>query len=112
MLYMKEHPRKDTPLKDIYEWGVYYGDSLKKICDYLKDNELTHHTPFVFGFDSFQGLPLESEGIEVFDKFKPGSYKFQDNVDAIRFIREKVDYPFLYLVKGLFNEILNKKLLI
>ncbi len=102
--FMKEHPRPSN-LRDVYEFGVYKGTSLKKICDYLKDNECTVASPFVFGFDSFQGLPSESEGMEVFEKFTEGAYHFNFDVDPIDYIEAKVDYEFLYIIKSTFDNL-------
>src|SRR5690348_6433732 len=67
--------RSNYPLTDIYEFGVYNGSSLTKICNYVRENkQILGGIPIhVHGFDSFEGLPKE-ENTVTFSKFKEGSY--------------------------------------
>lgn len=53
----REHQPVDTHA--ILEFGVYRGDSLRKIAAYVKDHELQN--VIVAGFDSFEGLPHDWE---------------------------------------------------
>lgn len=51
-LFRENQPTETTA---ILEFGVYHGDSLRKIAAYVKDHELKNVN--VCGFDSFEGLP-------------------------------------------------------
>lgn len=59
-------------LRDVVEFGVYKCGSLRKICGYLRSN---FPYAYVHGVDSWEGLPNEIEGVDLFDKFTPGSYR-------------------------------------
>lgn len=98
--YMNENGRVGD---DFYEFGVYKGESLKKICDYVKSlTNFKLSTPFVWGFDSFEGLEAEAEGMEVFEKFQKGAYKFDLTEDPIAYIKRKVDYKHSIIIKSRF----------
>lgn len=70
---------KDLQDGDIYEFGVGSGASIRKILKYIDHNLYTYNMfPYIFGFDSFEGLPDEQNGVELFSKFTKGSYRFDD----------------------------------
>jgi hypothetical protein len=68
---------------DILEFGVYKGESLRWFADRFPDRH-------VYGFDSFEGLPKDWEGMSPQGKFKTDP----PNIDKAN----------VTLVKGLFEE--------
>jgi hypothetical protein len=104
----QSHPKKEV--RDlvcsnlgIIEFGVGSGSSLKKIGGYLKDNEFTYI--HLMGYDSWEGLPAEKEGVELFPKFGEGTYKFDIDLASVVY---KVDYTNLFLRKTTFDKIPNE----
>ncbi len=89
-------------LCDVYEFGVYKCGSLKKICSYLRDNDFSL-TQMVYGFDSWEGLPEEAEGVEVFGKFTAGEYK-AEKPDLIK-LRKELQHEELYLIDKWFSDL-------
>jgi len=88
------------PVTAIFEFGTGKGNSTKKICDYLKDNDMQH--VHVFSFDTFQGLP--SDTVEVFEKYVEGAYKVNSE-DPVGDVYELADYDNLHVFKCKFNEV-------
>jgi hypothetical protein len=87
----------------ILEFGVGKGDSLKKICDYLYNNNMYYYGRTIMGFDSFEGLPDEAEGIPVNPKYVKGAYKYDlSTTDIYNKCNCK---PELRLVKCMFDKI-------
>ena len=66
----------------ILEFGVGSGRSLRKIIDYVRNNDFNVH---IMGFDSGEGLPEEMNGTLLFKKYKKGSYKhdFDKTIEAL-----------------------------
>lgn len=58
--------------RDYYEFGVYRGESL----DLIGDLFYAYQVPVGrgWGFDSFEGLPAEAEGVPKFYLFQPGVF--------------------------------------
>lgn len=106
-VYAREHPRSNH-LTDTYEFGIYKGESLKKICSYLKNINLVGS--FVWGFDSFEGLGKEAPGMEVFEKFSEGSYKFDLEENPVKYIKNKIDYKYSIIIKEWFSNLKNHSL--
>lgn len=94
--------RDEIGVIDCYEFGVCNGGSTKKICDYITKNNLIGYTSWVFGFDSFEGLPKEADGVDTFDKFKPGSYKSKYTPEEIK---RSTQYAFCKIYKSWFNQL-------
>jgi len=61
---------------DIYEFGVYTGTSLVGIVSGLKEIGLESKVQHIWGFDSFEGLPKDTEGnnIDWSDGFYDASF--------------------------------------
>lgn len=91
-----------TLIIDCYEFGVCNGGSTKKICDYITKNVLTGYSSWVHGFDSFEGLPDEAEGVSKFEKFEKGSYKSRYTPEEIK---KSTEYAFAKIHKVWFNKL-------
>lgn len=96
--------REFIPLTDIYEFGVYNGNSLLKICNYVKSNDFVGIPIHIHGYDSFDGLPKEQDGVPVFSKFSQGAYKCCVTPDIIM---RSCDYKYLSIDRVWFDQ-LNK----
>jgi hypothetical protein len=107
--------RKQDDLIAAYQFGVYSGKSIVEIVNNIQDIEV------VYGFDSFVGLPENTDKereISVaksnFYQWKSGDFNasnlYQTN-DVRSFLseifRENLDTP-VHLVEGWFSETLNK----
>lgn len=92
---------KSNGLHDIYEFGVYKGASLEKISEFITYSfreDFDKH-PLIYGFDSFEGLPKEQEGLSVFEKFQEGSYNAsKDSSTPIIDVYERVGYSGLHII--------------
>jgi len=108
MLYIYDNEIiNNTSQPAILEFGTGAGNSTKKICDYLKANNWEH--TWVFTFDSFDGLPYEDQNVKLFPKYTRGAYKL-DKTDPIKYIKEKCEYPRLYVVHSDFETLYTQKL--
>ena len=87
----------------VLEFGTGGGSSTKKICDLLKYYTIDRSP--VFTIDSFQGLPKEKDGMELFSKFKEGSYKFDISDEEIK---KKCDYDYLTIYRTKFDQLSNQ----
>ena len=101
--------------KDIYEFGVYNGDSIQRIKDVCKQKNIYPNK--MYGFDSFEGCPLESNDersshnwpknfMNVQEKF----YKNYTPQGVCSLLENKLkDSNFkLVLIKGWYKEVLNE----
>jgi hypothetical protein len=104
--YMYDNRSKYTRLNgDIYEFGVYNGNSLYKICNYIKYNpQILCGEVCVYGVDSFEGLPAEESGMDVFDKFHEGSYKATKDDLTIEIVAQSI-HKDTYIIKKWFSEL-------
>ena len=50
-----------TPARDVYEFGVYTGGSMRGLARSIKGYGT------LYGFDSFQGVPEETAGLQLVD---------------------------------------------
>ncbi len=98
---------------DIYEFGVYKGESLGLILDDLDDNKIYYNN--VFGIDSFEGLPESGS----FEKFQEGAYS-TEALYGSGYIEELVknldiseqddwDWGKTYFIKSWYNELVLDK---
>ena len=97
--YMASHP---TNLEDIYEFGVYQGNSLERIRDKCELNRVVFGQ--LYGFDSFAGLPDEKENLPKFSGFSTGY--FADT--QLELVRRLV--PQAKLIPGFFADSLKDSL--
>lgn len=88
--------------KFILEFGTGQGNSTKKICDYLKDNDMTD--VWIVTFDSFEGLPEEDKSVEVFSKYTKGAYKLNKQYPK-EYVKDKCDYTRLVVVQSPFDQL-------
>jgi hypothetical protein len=87
----------------LVEFGVFRGHRLKKWLDYLDTRDVPKR--FVFGFDSFEGLPSPSE------RDYPGWVKGQFDDTSLDIVAKNLkisNRPHLKLVKGWLKETLNQ----
>jgi len=78
--------------RDIYTFGVYTGASIKFWLDRLKVLKIHHGTSW--GFDSFEGLPTEAEGVELEgNEWKPGGFSAADQFGVYTFgeVRQRIE---------------------
>lgn len=68
--------RKGIIPGDIYAFGIYSGDSLMSICNYLVDNKIKVCN--IFGFDVFRGMPHEPNEPCFQEAWKPGNFNGVD----------------------------------
>ena len=101
--------------RDVYEFGVYSGRSLRAISQYLRHHNISFRK--LWGFDSFQGLPAEGStlGAKARYRMPPGGYdKGTYNASALlqvgssaklqQWITRYVDDPRLSLIEGFYSD--------
>ena len=82
----------DCKSRDIYTFGVYTGASIKFWLDRLKALKVEHGPSW--GFDSFEGLPAEAEGVELEgNEWKPGGFSAADQFGVYTFgeVKRKIE---------------------
>jgi Macrocin-O-methyltransferase (TylF) len=105
--WMDEHGIPEG-LEAFYEFGCYTGGSLKLITNYCErkwPNVVLQ--PKVWGFDSFEGLPEETKGVPIFEKFTEGSYVYplSTHDDPVEHIRNLCYYDNLTIVVRKFDDL-------
>jgi hypothetical protein len=87
-------------LGDYLEFGVCHGTSMAAMWTAIKDSHVVDMR--LFGFDSFEGLPPETEETE--DCWRSG--QFRSSLEFARYIlsRENVDWQRVTLIKGWFKD--------
>lgn len=107
LLYLTAKKNTDK-LGDYLEFGVYQGTSLLCMDRALKNLGLCHTR--LFGFDSFEGLPLSADAdaskLWCQGQFR-ADYEFTEEV----LTKAGVDWDRVFLVKGFFESTLNKKII-
>lgn len=78
--------RSDDHLKDVYMFGIYTGDSCCKVGEDLKSIGTIPNR--YYGFDSFEGLPDEADGLHTHEDWTTGAFNSKklfntDNIDEI-----------------------------
>lgn len=114
--YLKEN-KIDISGNDIYEFGIYSGESMVSIQNGLKAVGLVCNS--IYCFDSFGGLPEEEGNLPRYETWFKGNYSakeaFQENDihKIIEILKSKVSFsPILtYFIPGFFEKSLNKALL-
>jgi len=104
--------------RDLYTFGVYTGASVKFWLDRLAAMKVEHGRSW--GFDSFEGLPEEAEGVELEgNEWKPGGFSAADQFGVYTFgeVRRKIEAHLgpahasrCEWVKGFFSEALTTTL--
>jgi hypothetical protein len=82
----------DCAHRDLYTFGVYTGASIKFWLDRLKALKVAHGQSW--GFDSFEGLPEEAEGVELEgNEWKPGGFSAADQFGVYTWgeVRRKIE---------------------
>ena len=82
----------DCASRDLYTFGVYTGASIKFWLDRLAALKVTHGPSW--GFDSFEGLPEEAEGVELEGaEWKPGGFSAADQFGVYTFgeVRRRIE---------------------
>ena len=110
--------KSDCTSRDIYTFGVYTGASIKFWLDRLETLKVLHGPSW--GFDSFEGLPEEAEGVELEgNEWKPGGFSAADQFGVYTFgeVRRKIEEHLgpehaaqCRWVKGFFSESLTPTL--
>lgn len=91
-----------TSLGDYLEFGVYHGTSLTTMDRVLKELGLGHVR--LFGFDSFEGLPVTPD---VDNHWLPGAFK-SDYALTLKVLKvEKVNMERVVLTKGFYDATLD-----
>ena len=100
---------------DIYEFGVYSGGSLKDIINHMDKKEIRFNT--AWGFDSFEGLPKEAEGMQKEGPhWNEGAFSIADalkiwNWEELKpYILKTIDSKKVKLIKGYYENVLNADL--
>ena len=87
---------------DVIECGVYRGGNLIELAKKLKSIE---SNKVVYGLDTFEGLPFNSEEDEVAGKQMLPTGLFEDtSVESIQHLLDKKGLDNVKLIKGLFSE--------
>lgn len=114
--YIKKN-NLDSRQKDIYEFGVCTGNSTQSFLYHFKKYQIIYNK--FYGFDSFQGLPPEKEGIYIPDNWKPGSFNSQDMIgisgvdNVVKHLYKRLsDYNNLELIPGFYADTLKDNLVI
>lgn len=81
---------------DLYEFGAYRGEITQRIEHLFRTFQLNYHK--VYGFDSFEGLPAEANGIPHHYVFTKGA--FADTSPELLFPLYNGEY-----IKGWFNQL-------
>ncbi len=83
----------------IIEFGVGSGSSLAEISNYVLSSDLD---VYLMGYDSWEGLPREKDGIDLFPKYIEGAYKYEYDLKEIKY---KIYNRNLHLRKCTFDKI-------
>jgi len=96
----------DIPDGNLIEFGVYKGTYLEQLIKGKNFDE-------IYGFDSFTGIPSNSDGNPdwcegAFSWVKDGG--FSSTEEAVRDVYKRIDHPNLHLIAGWFKDTLTKNL--
>ncbi len=100
---LAEHEGGSAAIGDYLEFGVFYGASMA--CMHRASVRIGAHNMRLFGFDSFEGLPPETEG-DSDDAWVPGQFSADEEVCRAMLTRAGVDWQRTVLVKGWFTDTL------
>lgn len=111
---------QNSPHKDVYQFGVYTGQSMVDIAKVYHAKDVQIRT--MFGFDSFEGLPPETNEADQQECWKPGEFSSKKllGVDSVEECMSKIEKKFsivrpksmdLILVPGFYENTLNDDLI-
>ena len=100
--YLKEKVGAEN-IGDYFEFGVCHGSSIQLMYDEVCRAKLGNI--HLFGFDSFEGLPVDDEG-----EWEAGSYSAEYDDVVQRLTDHSVDWERVTLVKGFYSDTLNSEL--
>ena len=100
-----------APKGDIMEFGVYCGSSFLATVDLMFRKNMFKNRR-LFGFDSFQGLPKEENGVEIMPKWKEGNYSCRKQTVWLgidKYMKENIvsELPLnrIFLIEGWFKDL-------
>jgi hypothetical protein len=97
---------------DFMEFGVDGGGSFTSILEMMAYKKL-FDTKRVFGFDSWEGLPEEAVGVEIYSSWIPGFFKtsYDEFKARIGELMKKRNIPEekVIIIKGLFKDTLTEQ---
>lgn len=99
----------DAPLGDYLEFGVYQGTSL--LCFYEAAQLCGIDDMRLFGFDSFEGLPLHAR-MDDGGIWFPGQFKSSYDYTTAYLSSKGVDRERVFLVKGWFQDTLTEDFIV
>jgi hypothetical protein len=112
----KDKPVEDLFNRDIFQFGVYSGDSIKSIQELWDRRGLPQQ--WILGFDSFEGLPLETQDEYSHPSWTPGEFNLVkalqvDSVEqAMQKVKEVLPYPYMVsLIPGFWDKSLTDELI-
>lgn len=94
--YISKYLRSVNIEGDLYEFGAYRGEITQRIEHLFRTFNLNYHK--MYGFDSFEGLPEEAEGIPKHYIYSKGA--FCDTHESMLFPLYNGEY-----IKGWFNQL-------
>jgi len=94
----------DAALGDYLEFGVFNGTSLACMHEVVRD--LKAEQVRLFGFDSFEGMPLESKKED--GGWYPGQFKSELDETRYNLTRQGIDWKKTFLTKGWFKDTLTE----
>lgn len=104
-----------TPDGCMYEFGVCTGNSIYTIIQ--ESYKYNKEFKYIYGFDSFEGLPSEKDGVWCNPDWKPGVFNvvnefgLDSKQEAINKLYEKWNYNnSVFLYDGWFKDVLTDKL--
>lgn len=100
--YLTENIGKDN-LGDYLEFGVCHGTSMNCMNEVLRKQHLT--SVRLFGFDSFEGMPAESNTED--GGWYPGQFKSELDETRHNLTKQGIDWKKTFLTKGWFKDTLN-----
>ena len=113
--------KKSSMDRDIYEFGVYTGGSMRDIVKLCKNKNIKFNN--LWGFDSFEGLPNEDslmikQGQTEGKHWKKGAFSAADALDEYNYekllktIDNKINYERTGYIKGYFENVLTSELIL
>lgn len=95
-----------SPSGDYLEFGVFNGRSLASTYEALNELNLNHMR--LFGFDSFDGLPLNADEEDA-GIWRPGQFKCDIHLTRKSLSERGIDWKRVFLIKGWFEDTLTNE---